>query len=282
MKVRTSILGVGHITFAVAIVGLGLLSLITGHFASVWQPVPAHIPGRELLAYVNGTIMLLLGMSLFLKRTAGHAAIFLTGYFLIWFFLLRGPIVASAPLVAGNWSGFGETGTLIVGGLILIAACSTHSVRSLPHILKEAAGIKIARIMFAFSAFLMSLDNLAYPKANADFPPFWLPHWYGWGYLVGGAYVATGLAILVRVCPKIATHAVAVMMTLLTLLCWVSFIVQAPVNRLKWTGFFISLALAGAGWLVAKSYRLNPWFELPLLKSSLLLTGRTADFEERQ
>jgi hypothetical protein len=275
------ILGIGHIIFAVAIAGLGMLSLITGHFAAVWQPVPTHLPARVILAHINGALMLVLGADLLVKRTAEFAAIILTAYLLIWFFFLHGPIVASAPLVADNWSGFGENGTLIVGGLILIATFTTHNNRSWLRFLKGEAGVRKARVVFAFAAFLMSLDNLAYPKANADFPPAWIPHWYGWGYLVGSAYIATGLAILFRVCPRLATNSAAVMMSLFTLLCWVSFVVQTPDNRLNWTGLLISSALTGAAWMVAESYRDDPWFKIPWLNSKSLLKNRAINSEGR-
>lgn len=275
------VLGVGHIIFALAIAGLGVVGLATGHFAYVWQPVPANLPAREVFAYANGVVMLALGVSLLINRMAGLAALILTLYLLIWFFLLHGPIVASAPLVADNWSGFGENGTLIVGGLVLIATCPAQSPRSLPKFLKGTAGVHVARIVFAFAAFLMTLDNFPYPKANADFPPTWIPHWYGWGYLVGSGYVATGLSILFRVCPKFATNVAAVMMSLLTLLCWVTFVVQAPTNRINWTGLLISSALTGAGWMIAESYRSHPWFEIPWPRLNPLLRRQGSNSEER-
>lgn len=256
------ILSTGQLIFASAIAGLGVLSLVTGHFAGVWQPVPARLPAREVFAHANGVLMLALGIGLFVRRAALIAAVTLTVYLLIWFVALRGPIVLAAPLVPVNWSGFGETGTMIVGGLSLIAALSARNVRFLPNFLTGAAGVRIAAATFAVAAFLMSLANFPYPKANADFPPGWIPHWYGWGFLVGGAYVATGLSVLSGICAKLSTYATAVMMSLLTLGCWVSFVVQAPADRLNWTGLLISSALTGVAWMVAESYRGRAWLEV--------------------
>ncbi len=36
--------------FAAGLIGLGVLALIYGDFALVWQPVPAGLPGRTALA----------------------------------------------------------------------------------------------------------------------------------------------------------------------------------------------------------------------------------------
>lgn len=275
------VFGMGHIVFALGIAGLGVLGLATGHFAAVWQPVPAHLPAREVFAYANGVLMLALGVGLLVKRLSGLAACILTLYFLVWSILLRGRIVVAAPRAVTSWSALGENGTLIVGGLMLIAACSAQSLRSLPGFLKGGSGERVARIVFAFAVFLMSLINFAYPKANADFPPAWIPHWYGWGYLVGSGYVATGVSILSGICPKVATHAVAVMMSLLTLLCWVSFVVQTPANRTYWTGLLVGFALTGASWLVAESYRNSSWFEWRWSRARLRTLNQPGDSRER-
>ncbi len=46
------------ILFAVGMIGLGVLALIYGDFALVWQPVAPWVPGMTALAYLAGVIML--------------------------------------------------------------------------------------------------------------------------------------------------------------------------------------------------------------------------------
>jgi hypothetical protein len=48
-------------------IGLGILALVYGDFALVWQPVPLWIPGRTVLAYHSGLIILLGGVGLLLR-----------------------------------------------------------------------------------------------------------------------------------------------------------------------------------------------------------------------
>ena len=253
----------GPLIFALAIVGLGVISLSTGHFAAVWQPVPQGLPGRHALAYANGVLMVVLGAGVLLRCARAGAALVLSAYFVLWFVLLHVPIVAAKPGSADAWSGFGENGSLIAGGILLFALAPLRTEDAWAPFLSGHRGVRIARVVFAFATFLMSLDNLAYLRGNADFPPAWIPHWMGWGYLVGIAFIATGLAILCRVLPRLATHLTAGMMSLLTLMCWVSFVLEAPADRLDWTGLMISSALSGAGWLVAESYRGDPWLGVP-------------------
>jgi len=57
--------------FAVGMIGLGILALVYGDFALVWQPVAPWIPGRTVLAYASGVIMLFGRVGLLLRATAG-------------------------------------------------------------------------------------------------------------------------------------------------------------------------------------------------------------------
>ncbi len=249
---------VGHTIFSLAVIGLGIISLATGHFASVWQPVPKDLPARLILAYANGVLMVGLGAGLLSRSLRARSALVLGVYFALWFVLLHAPIVAASPGVADHWSGLGENATLIVGALLVYATAPMTVEPGWAQWLRGDAGVRSGRVLFALAAFLMSLDNLAYPRANADFPPAWIPHWMGWGYLVGCGFIATGLAVLFRIAVRLATGLAAGMMSALTLLCWVSFVLQAPDNRVNWTGLMVSSALAGAGWLIAASYRGAP------------------------
>src|SRR5881396_570606 len=56
--------------FAIGMIGLGILALIYGDFAMVWQPVAPWIPGRTVIAYASGVIMLLGGIGLLVRPTS--------------------------------------------------------------------------------------------------------------------------------------------------------------------------------------------------------------------
>ena len=60
--------------FAAGMIGLGVLALVYGDFALVWQPVAPWVPGRTALAYASGVIMLLGGVGLLFRATAAWSA----------------------------------------------------------------------------------------------------------------------------------------------------------------------------------------------------------------
>src|SRR3977135_4144944 len=106
--------------FAVGMIGLGILALVYGDFAFVWQPVAPWIPGRTVLAYASGLIMLFGGVGLLLTATAAWSARILFPYLIVWL-LLKVPALLVAPQMEAVWLGFGEIAVLVAGGWVLFA-----------------------------------------------------------------------------------------------------------------------------------------------------------------
>src|ERR1700712_1683588 len=93
--------------FALGLVGLGVLALIYGDFALVWQPVPVSLPGRSGFAYASGLLMLLGGLGLLFRASAAWSARVLFPYLFVWL-LLKVPALIVAPKMEAVWLGFGK------------------------------------------------------------------------------------------------------------------------------------------------------------------------------
>jgi uncharacterized membrane protein len=238
--------------FAVGMIGLGILALVYGDFAMVWQPDAPWIPGRTVLAYGSGVIMLLGGVGLLLEATAAWSARILFPYLIVWL-LLKVPALIAAPQMEAVWLGFGELAVLMAGGWVLFATVARPPEGSPLAFGTSESGIHLARMLFAVSLLPIGLSHLVYVKQTAELVPAWLPYRVGWAYVTGAGQIACGLGVLFSVLPRVAARAEAAMISLFTLLVWGPAILAAPKTRLPWTAFFISWAIASAAWVIAQN-----------------------------
>ncbi len=238
--------------FAVAMIGLGILALVYGDFALVWQPVAPWIPGRTALAYVSGLVMLLGGVGLLLSSTVAWSTRILFPYLIVWL-LLKAPALFVAPQMEAVWLGFGEIAVLMTGGWVLFATLSGLRDGSPLKFATGENGIHVARMLFAVSVIPIGLSHLVYVKQTVELVPAWLPYRVGWAYLTGAGQIACGLGVLFSIAPRVAATAEAAMISLFTILVWGPAILAAPKTRLPWTAFFISWAIASAAWVVARN-----------------------------
>ena len=238
--------------FAVGMIGLGILALVYGDFALVWQPVPPWIPGRTVLAYASGLIMLLGGVGLLWRATAAWSVRILFPYLIVWL-LLKVPALVVAPQIEAVWLGFGELAVLMAGGWILFAKLAGLREGSPLSFATGEKGIRVARLLFAVSLIPIGLSHLVYVKETAELVPAWLPYRVGWAYLTGAGHIASGLGVLLSIFQRLAARAEAGMISIFTLLVWAPAILAAPKTRLPWTAFFISWAIASAAWVVSQN-----------------------------
>jgi uncharacterized membrane protein len=237
-------------------IGLGILALVYGDFALVWQPVAAWVPGRTALAYVSGLIMLFGGAGLLFNAAATLSARILFPYLIVWA-LLKVPALVVAPQIEGVWLGIGELAVLLAGGWTLFAVLARIRERSVLSFATGENGIRIARILFAVSVIPIGLSHLVYVKETANLVPAWLPFRTGWAYLTGVGQIACGIGVLFSIYPRVAAATEAGMISLFTLLIWFPAILAAPKTRLPWTAFFISWATGAGAWVVAQNMATN-------------------------
>lgn len=254
----------GATALAAAMIALGILGLGTGDFAMVWQPVPAWVPLREVLAYAFGAASLAGGLGLLSRRTAAPASGVALGYFFLWWLLLRVPAFVISPL--DNAGGLGENTVALSGAVALYAALRPPG--GTLDFLRGRRGARLARILLGVGLLGCGEAHFRFLEATANFVPGWIPGHLAWAVATGSGFVAAAVAILIAVRARLAAILATAMMATFTLLIWLVGVAQAPRDRFHWTALAVSWTLTAAAWVVAESYREPERVALDVVTSS--------------
>jgi len=235
-----------HLLFAAAMIALGITGLVNGDFALVWQHVPAHVPGRTILAYVCAVIELALGIGLLWQRTLAWTCRLLFPYMVLWLVVQETTSVVHAPLEIGSWGGGGETAIMTAGAWCLFAT--------------GPAGIRAARWLLVIALPMIGAEVIvdAMKYGNHVMQPWlqWWPSPMAWAILTGIGSFAACLGLLFGVWPRLAANLEAAMLALIAITYWGP---DLYTGRTATTAFIISFLIAAGVWLVADTYRDLPW-----------------------
>jgi len=248
-----------RLLWAVALVALGITGIVNGEFALVWQNVPAHLPHRTAWAYVCGLAEVLAGLGLLWRATVRSACRFLLPYMLIWLLWLEVPLVFQTPGDTGSWGSVGEIAIITAGVLSLFARHGTPAGSGGALMSRRA---KLAgRWLLALALPMIGIEVLV-PTTSIHLPPWigWLPHSVAWVDLSGLGSVAAGLGILFGVWPRLATHAEAAMLAVITVWFWGPWV---HTGHTATTAFVISTLIAAGVWLVGDTYAGVGWLAVP-------------------
>jgi uncharacterized membrane protein YphA (DoxX/SURF4 family) len=235
-----------HLFFAVTMIAIGLIGLIGGGFAPIWQPVPESLPGRELLGYLTALIALGCGAGLLARRTAVWAALLLLIVFIIWTIAFKVPFIVHAPLEEGPYQSTGENAVLIAAAWLLYAEAAASR-----RYLAGDAAVRIAYVLYGLALIAFGLSHFFYLQLTAPLVPGWLQWPVFWAYLTGAIYLATGIAILVGVATRLASLLVAFQITLITLLVWGPVLAAGHLSAMHWQETVVSWALTAGAWVIA-------------------------------
>jgi uncharacterized membrane protein len=219
------------------LIGLGVLGLWYRDFALQWQPVPAGIPGRSVLACASAAVLLMCGLCLWVPRYSRLAAWAAAAFFASWAVALHGPLVLHDPGRVATWLGFAETLVLATGAMIL-----------------GGRGIRVARTLLAIALPIFGLSHFAYAEFTASMIPAWLPQRLALAYVTGAAHTAAGAGMLFGVMPRLAATLEAAMMGVFVALIHVPGILSEPGSRVQWTMLFVAVTLTGATTAAAATF----------------------------
>ena len=254
------IVSVGHAVFAATMIALGILSLVHGDFAPIWQEgLSKTFVAREALVYLCAFVSLGCGLGLLWRPAAASAARVLLAYLLLWMLLFKMPNIVRGPLVEGSYQNWGETAVLVAGAWVLYAWLAAPWDKRQLGFATGDSGVRIARVFYGLAMIGFGLSHFAYLNLTAPLVPTWLSAPVGWSYFTGIAYVAAGIAILVGIFARLAALLSAVQMGLFTFLVWAPALASGHGTAGQWSEGIYSWTLTAAAWVVVDSYRGTSW-----------------------
>jgi uncharacterized membrane protein YphA (DoxX/SURF4 family) len=236
----------GIYTYATGAIFLGLLGLASGDFATTWQRVDSNVPFRASLAYLVASIELAAGVALLWPRIARAGSLTLTVVYSVFTLLW-------VPKILEGQNGFDPTGnffeefSLVVAGAVLFARLSP-------------AGSPVSRRESLFAR-LFGLCAISFGIVHiCDMPGLlsWIPKWIPpsqmfWAYATTIGFFFAAAAILTGILAPLASRLLTAEIVGFELLVWIPKLVADPHHHFIWAGNAISVAIAGATWLVSDS-----------------------------
>jgi uncharacterized membrane protein len=235
-------------------IAIGLLGLIKGNFAPIWNGAPKGLPARDALAYLCAIVSLGCGVGLLWGRTAPAAARVLFIYLLLWLLLFKLRFILLAPTVEGGYQSCGENAVIVAGAWILFAGLASAWDRRWLGFAVGERGVRGARVLFGLALIAFGLSHFVYLNLTAPLVPDWLPGHVFWAYFTGCTYLAAAAAVLTGAWARQAAALAALQMGLFTLLVWVPPMATGHMSADQWSEFVVSWTLTAAAWVVAQSY----------------------------
>jgi uncharacterized membrane protein YphA (DoxX/SURF4 family) len=234
--------------FGLAALLLGVSGLVWDDFALVWQPVPADLPGRALLAYVVASLFAVSGVALQRQSWLRAGAVTLTILYALDVLVLHVPRCIGHPDIFVEWSGLAEQLALLAAAVLMcLPLFHLHESRRL----QQAV---IARLTFAACLVCFGLAHFIYLSATADFVPHWIPPGGRfWAITTGFVHILGGVAILTGVLASLAAWLIVLMFVGFGLLVHAPLLFAAPADHMSWAANAVNLSLIGAAWIIAEA-----------------------------
>jgi uncharacterized membrane protein len=230
---------IGAVLFAGAMVGIGLQHIWIRDFLR-FEPVAEWVPLRPAIAVLYGGALAAAGASS-LVRPSGRGPMALATLLAGMTLVVEWPALVTHLGTGTRWTTMFKALALCGAGTALAGRRATRSSAFL-----KRWGI----VMFGVSLPVYGAMHFIYGELTATIVPAWIPGRLTWAYVIGVAFVVSGVAIVTGVMRRQAAFLLGAMFATWVLILHGPRVVVTPQVSVEWTNLFIAVAMAGGAWIV--------------------------------
>lgn len=250
--VGAALFNLGRVLFALAIIGLGIETVVCAHAATHSLgpgykviPVLPWLPAIPWLAYLFGAIWVMCGAGLLSGRTLRTAAMALSGLLFLCAFVL------DVPKNAANIGSI-SLRTTAFEPLALASLAWILAGRPTPDLL-----VRGSRLVLGLTLVVFGVDHFLALGFIATLIPNWIPWHVLWVALFGVVFIAGGVSIGLNLLHRWGAAGTGLMLGIWVLTLHLPRVLGlygipgAPHNPNEWSSLLIALGLWGGLWAVA-------------------------------
>ncbi|QDK79981.1 hypothetical protein EXU85_15730 [Spirosoma sp. KCTC 42546] len=231
---------------------LGVEQFITGNFPVALLPVPSDTPGRLILVYVVGAILVIGGLGIIIQKKPTWASILLGPLFILLDLVIHLPKLIANPYNGGEWTVFTELLALAGGAFLLVEHFSADFSAIYVSRISNSL-IRSGLLVYSLSLLIFGIQHILYGQYVATLIPSWIPLHVFWAYFVGIAFLATAISFLSKKLAQLAATLLGVLFTLLVIVLHIPRVVTHLHTETEWTSLLIALAMGGISFTLAAS-----------------------------
>lgn len=244
----SSLLKPGRLFFAIGMIALAILSLISHDFIIGRPPAwPEGIPAKSVWSYLSEVIVIISGIAILLHNKGRLAALAIGFVILLFSFVLRYlPALATSTWEGILWN-INAYKTLALAGGAFVVAESFSAESGLPAI-SSAINNKLAAAGILFLSLFLIIAGCSHIKFSQfiiGFIPSYIPFHAFWTYFTAIALLAGGIGILIPQTRKVAALWSGVMIFGWFLLLHIPRLIATPDDPSDRMGICESLVISG-------------------------------------
>jgi uncharacterized membrane protein len=237
-------LSTGKLFLGVSIIAIGIIHVVSGHFPTGLLPVPATLPGKEILAYLTGFLMIGAGILIFIKKYTHYGEFAAALLYLLALFLIHIPLLVSNFHNPSEWTAIFEVISILSGILILLGSIWKRDQFKL---------IKTGSYIFAIGLVVFGIQHFMYAQFVAGLIPAWIPARLFWNYLVMVAFFTSAISFIIQKQVKLSGALLGLMFFIWVLILHLPRVIANIHTEPEWTSLFVALAFSGIAILIAGS-----------------------------